>query len=118
MNSSYNSTSYQFNVYHFGDSYSDPGNMPYMSFDYQMNQSSDIKLPNNQIMQTRFTNGINCDGQNFPFFVAREMNFKMIKAKDIDQLPSNKGYYINFAMSGAGQIYNTGIRLNAGLNVN
>jgi len=98
------------NVYHFGDSYTDPGNFP-----YEPNPAPSIvkQLDLNigvATIQVRWNNdAINTDVKNWPYFVAPELGMEMLKGSQIKHIPHEKGKYINFALSGAGQNVNSNV---------
>lgn len=98
------------NIYHFGDSYSDPGNVLYDDKALR-NGSFDIPLADTDVMlQFRAnSNSVNCDGELFPSFIAKDLGLTMLKGSSITVLPNDKPVYVNFAISGAGQRYNTSI---------
>ncbi len=110
-----------FNIYHFGDSYSDPGNIPFMiTKDGKLiiNKSFDTLLnPTNITLKFRVnTRSINTDGDTFPLFLCRLMGFRLFQGFD-NNLTINyieKGKYMNFAISGAGQRFNTGTKTRYG----
>jgi len=98
------------NIYHFGDSYSDPGNVPYDDKALR-NGSFDIPLADMDVMlQFRANaNAVNCDGELFPSFIAKDLGLTMLKGSSLTTLPNDKPAYVNFAISGAGQRYNTSV---------
>lgn len=98
------------NVYHFGDSFTDPGNLPFESYPGpELISSRDIPLGGQKIQLRVNPKGFQCDGLNWPFFVSNDLGFKLLKGSKINHIPSTKGKYIDFALSGAGQISNTNI---------
>jgi hypothetical protein len=97
-------------IYHFGDSYSDPGNVPYDDKALR-NGSFDIPLDGTDVtLQFRANDkSVNCDGELFPSFIAKSLGLEQLRASSLTALPNDKPAYINFAISGAGQRYNTSI---------
>jgi len=85
----------QVNVYMFGDSTSDPGNMPFEpSPGNQVPVSRDVRVPIFPFSPTavgslhlRYTpNGIPSDGENFPYFVAADFGFEFLLGSQVTSL--------------------------------
>jgi hypothetical protein len=101
----------QVNVYMFGDSTSDPGNMPFEpSPGNQVPVSRDVPVPIYPFSQTfgtlhlRYTpNGIPSDGKNFPYFVAAHFGFDFLLGSRVTSLDAEPGKFVNFSLSGATQ---------------
>ena len=112
-----------FNIYHFGDSYSDPGNIPLiLSLNNRsplINKSFDIPLADTDVTLNFRVNSnlINCDGNTFPLFLSENLNMEFVKGyndENTTSMDNTKGKYINFAISGAGQKRNTGTKSTIG----
>ncbi len=98
------------NVYHFGDSYTDPGNFPYEpSPAPSIVKQLDLELGVTTIQVRWNKEAINSDGKNWPYFVSQELGMEMLKGSEIKCIPHEKGKYINFALSGAGQNVNSNV---------
>ena len=100
------------NVYMFGDSTSDPGNMPFEpSPGNQVPVSRDVSVPIFPFSPTavgslhlRYTpNGIPSDGKNFPYFVAADFGFEFLLGSQVTILDAEPGKFVNFSLSGATQ---------------
>jgi hypothetical protein len=102
----------QVNVYMFGDSTSDPGNMPFEpSPGNQVPVSRDVLVPIFPFSPTavgflhlRYSpNGIPSDGENFPYFVAADFGFEFLLGSQVTSLDAEPGKFVNFSLSGATQ---------------
>lgn len=100
------------NIYMFGDSTSDPGNMVYEpSPGNQIPISRDVTVPifpfspsSLGTLYLRFNvNGIPSDDQNFPFYVAKDLGCQYVLGSKISTLAAAPGHFVNFSLSGATQ---------------
>ena len=91
------------NIYHFGDSLSDPGNLPFELPKKHWPTSStrskgDVTFETRMHPEYRYTNG-----QIFPYFIAEKLGMRYLKGSEINVLPRTKNLYVNFSIAGAGQ---------------
>jgi len=99
------------NIYHFGDSQTDPGNFAYEPCPGpEKTVSVDTPIPPYTTIQFRVNpEKRNSDGKNWPFFVADNLKLELLKGSAIDRIPKKKGKYVNFAFTGASQNLNNNL---------
>jgi len=107
------------NIFHFGDSLSDPGNFVYELGKHFQPKSKDIN-PSQEGMDNKGDTGITfqlrisqlgtfSDGNTFAYFLAEKLHMNYLKGSQIDHIPEDGNNYINFALGGASQDNNIGI---------
>lgn len=102
---------HDYNIFHFGDSLSDPGNLPYEIGTKYAPKSRDVSSPDGDItFHLRVSKmGTFSDGHTFAYFLAEKLHFNYLKGSTLTNIPYEEGNYINFALGGASQDENIGV---------
>jgi hypothetical protein len=103
------------NVFHFGNSVSDPGNTLYeQQPGPQVATNTDIQLaPPAEFNLRYYANGAPGAEHSYAFYAAKELGMNYLKGSQIQTLGCLKNNYINFALSGASQTGNIVVALNS-----
>jgi hypothetical protein len=100
---------------HFGDSFTDPGNRPFepSPAPETVANAEDPIGSSGLVFQFRnlIPEALSSNGQNWAYFVAKDLGLDYQKGSEINHISSKKGKYINFAFHGASQDTNTSIAL-------
>lgn len=101
------------NVYLFGDSISDPGNLPLEQMPAPLLVGS-ADVPAGPVTFQLRINGDsrNTDGQTWAYFVANDLDYNYVLGSGLTKLTPKHGEFINFAITGASQTQNNVLLMN------